>query len=62
MKTDLEIEENITVEEYNKLRKSISWNEHSEDMKGKEEFYEKCGFQKVPFEYTGYGMIRRIVK
>lgn len=140
MKMDVEIENNITVEEYNKLRKSISWNEHSEDrvenairgsvfvkkatingktigmaraigdgiyyfivdvivnpeyqkrgigkklieaivkevesrtekgqkssinlvsMKGKEEFYEKCGFKKVPFEYTGYGMIRRIVK
>ena len=31
-------------------------------MKGKEEFYEKCGFRKIPFDYTGYGMIRRIEK
>ena len=29
---------------------------------GKEAFYEKCGFTKVPFGYTGYGMIRRIEK
>ena len=29
---------------------------------GKEEFYEKCGFTKVPFGYTGYGMIKRIEK
>ena len=25
-------------------------------MNGKEKFYEKCGFYKVPYEYTGYGM------
>ena len=31
-------------------------------MKDKEEFYEKCGFRKIPFDYTGYGMIRRIEK
>lgn len=31
-------------------------------MEGKEAFYEKCGFTKVPFGYTGYGMIRRIEK
>ena len=31
-------------------------------MQGKEEFYEKCGFKKVPFDYTGFGMIRRIQK
>ena len=31
-------------------------------MKGKEEFYEKCGFRKISFDYTGYGMIRRIEK
>lgn len=31
-------------------------------MQGKEEFYEKCGFKKVPFDYTGFGMIRRIEK
>ncbi|HBC85273.1 MAG TPA: GNAT family N-acetyltransferase [Clostridiales bacterium] len=31
-------------------------------MKGKEEFYEKCGFRKIPFDYTGYGMTKRIEK
>jgi len=29
-------------------------------ISGKEEFYEKCGFKKIPFDYTGYGMIKRI--
>ena len=31
-------------------------------MAGKEEFYEKCGFQKIPYEYTGYGMKKVIEK
>lgn len=31
-------------------------------ISGKEEFYEKCGFKKIPFDYTGYGMIKRIEK
>ncbi len=31
-------------------------------MKDKEPFYEKCGFTKVPFLHTGYGMIRIIHK
>lgn len=31
-------------------------------MKGKEEFYNKCGFRTIPFDYTGYGMILRIEK
>jgi len=31
-------------------------------MEGKEDFYEKCGFIKVPFDNTGYGMIRKIEK
>lgn len=31
-------------------------------INGKEEFYEKCGFMKIPFDYTGYGMIRKIKK
>ncbi len=31
-------------------------------MKGKEKFYEKCGFRTIPFDYTGYGMILRIKK
>ncbi len=28
----------------------------------KEAFYEKCGFIKVPFDYHGYGMIKKIEK
>ena len=31
-------------------------------MAGKEEFYEKCGFHKIPYEYTGYGMRKVIEK
>ena len=31
-------------------------------MEGKEDFYEKCGFIKVPFGNTGHGMIRKIEK
>lgn len=31
-------------------------------MKDKEEFYEKCGFQKIPYDYTGYGMKQKIEK
>lgn len=31
-------------------------------MQGKEGFYEKCGFRKVPFDFTGYGMMKSIQK
>lgn len=31
-------------------------------MSGKESFYEKCGFEKIPIGYTGNGMIKRIEK
>ena len=31
-------------------------------MKGIEEFYQKCGFRTIPFDYTGYGMTLRIEK
>lgn len=31
-------------------------------INGIEEFYEKCGFKKVPSDYHGYGMIKRIEK
>lgn len=31
-------------------------------MAGKEEFYEKCGFQRIPYEYTGYGMKKVVEK
>ncbi len=45
----------VNVDEYNKLRKSIGWDV-------KEIFYEKCGFEKLPLGYIGYGMIKRIKK
>lgn len=31
-------------------------------MKDKEEFYEKFGFQRIPCDYTGYGMKKKIEK
>ena len=31
-------------------------------MEGKEEFYEKCGFIKVPFDNTGHCMVKKIEK
>ena len=31
-------------------------------MNGKEKFYEMCGFKKIPFGHTGYGMIKKITK
>ncbi len=31
-------------------------------MEGKEQFYEKCGFMRVPSGYGGYGMTKRIRK
>ena len=31
-------------------------------MKDKEKFYENCGFKKIPFDYTGYGMTKIIEK
>ena len=31
-------------------------------MKGKEGFYEKFGFEKIPYDYTGYGMKKKIQK
>lgn len=47
---EIKIENNLNVNEYNSLRS------------GKEEFYEKCGFRKIPFDYTGHSMIKRIEK
>lgn len=48
------------IEESIKEGESISVNLVS--MAGKEEFYEKCGFHKIPYEYTGYGMKKVIEK
>ncbi|MDE5802274.1 MAG: GNAT family N-acetyltransferase [Lachnospiraceae bacterium] len=46
----------------NRTEKGQSSSINLMSMGGKEEFYEKCGFTKVPFGYTGYGMIKRIEK
>ena len=46
----------------NRTEKGQSSSINLMSMAGKEEFYEKCGFTKVPFGYTGYGMIKRIEK
>lgn len=48
------------IEERTKVGQTCSINLMS--MGGKEAFYEKCGFTKVPFGHTGFGMIRRIKK
>ena len=48
------------VEDRTKIGQKASINLIS--MQGKEAFYEKCGFRKIPFDFTGYGMIRRIEK
>ena len=46
----------------NKIKAGQSCSINLMSMNGKEIFYEKCGFNKVPFGHTGYGMIRRIEK
>ena len=52
-----------TIEEIEKkMVKGQACSIHLVSMKGKEAFYEKCGFRKIPFDYTGYGMIRKIIK
>ena len=48
------------IEDHTKVGQKCSINLIS--MKGKEKFYEKCGFRTIPFDYTGYGMVRRIEK
>ena len=54
--------EEIVKDIYNKMKEGQKVSINLMSMQGKEEFYEKCGFRKVPFDYTGYGMIRRIEK
>ena len=54
--------EEIVKEVYNKTKEGQKASINLISMQGKEEFYEKCGFSKIPFDYTGYGMIRRIEK
>lgn len=51
-----EIEEDIR----NKTKNGQKCSINLISINGKEEFYEKCGFRKVPFDYTGFGMIKKI--
>ena len=52
--------EKIVKEVYNKTKEGQKASINLISMQGKEEFYEKCGFRKISFDFTGYGMIRRI--
>ncbi len=54
--------EEIIKEVYNKTKEGQKASINLVSMQGKETFYEKCGFRKIPFDFTGYGMIRRIEK
>ena len=54
--------EEIVKEVYNKTKEGQKASINLISMQGKETFYEKCGFRKIPFDFTGYGMIRRIYK
>ena len=54
--------EEIVKEVYNKTKDGQKASINLVSMQGKESFYEKCGFRKIPFDFTGYGMIRRIKK
>ncbi|MBR0491906.1 MAG: GNAT family N-acetyltransferase [Clostridia bacterium] len=54
--------EEIVKEVYNKTKEGQRASINLISMQGKESFYEKCGFRKIPFDFTGYGMIRRIEK
>lgn len=52
----------IVKEVENKTKKGQKCSINLVSMSGKEKFYEKCGFKKIPFDYTGHGMIKRIEK
>lgn len=52
----------IVKEVENKIKKGQKCSINLISISGKEEFYEKCGFRKIPFDYTGHGMIKRIEK
>lgn len=54
--------EEIVKDIYNKTKEGQKASINLISMKGKEEFYEKCGFRKIPFDFNGYGMIRIIEK
>ncbi len=52
----------IVKEVENKTKKGQKCSINLISISGKEEFYEKCGFRKIPVDYTGHGMIKRIEK
>lgn len=54
--------EEIVKDVYNKTKEGQKASINLISMQGKEAFYEKCGFRKIPFDFTGYGMIRIIEK
>ena len=54
--------EEIVKEVYDKTKEGQKASINLVSMQGKEAFYEKCGFKKIPFDFTGYRMIRRIKK
>lgn len=54
--------EEIVKDVYNKTKVGQKASINLISMQGKEAFYEKCGFRKIPFDFTGYGMIRIIEK
>ena len=54
--------EEIVKEVYEKTQKGQKASINLVSMQGKEEFYEKCGFRRIPYDFTGYGMIKRIEK
>ncbi len=54
--------EEIVKDVYNKTKLGQKASINLISMQGKEAFYEKCGFRKIPFDFTGYGMIRIIEK
>ncbi len=54
--------EEIVKEVYDKTKEGQKASINLVSMQGKEAFYEKCGFKKIPFDFTGYGMTRRIKK
>ena len=50
------------IEVENKTKKGQKCSINLVSISGKEEFYEKCGFHKIPYDYTGYGMKKKIQK
>lgn len=51
----------LLMEIKNRLPKGESCSISLISTGGKESFYEKCGFKKVPYDYNGYGMKMKFV-